>query len=78
MPNSRRQDAAGFGTTPSLAAGIEKPFPSRLEPDFEIHVGPIFALASLRMRRKARASCSHAIEDLIVASRSLSTGVARD
>jgi hypothetical protein len=25
------QDAAGFGATPSLAAGIEKPFPSHLE-----------------------------------------------
>jgi len=43
----------------------------------EIQAGPIFALASLRMRRKAMASCSHASEDSIVASKSFDRRRAR-
>src|SRR5260221_1720402 len=43
----------------------------------EIQVGPKRCLAILRIRRKARASCSHASEDSIVASKSFDRRRAR-
>ena len=42
---------------------------SILRARLEIQSEPTFALASLRIRKKARASCSHASEDSIVASK---------
>src|SRR5208283_2550630 len=52
-------------------------FTLSLRARLEIQAEPVFALASLRMRRKARASCSHASEDSIVASKSFDSRRAR-